>query len=430
LKTIIKNMGACLDCRHSVDKADDSSFISYVDNSGSSKECITGFQSKRVVNSSEGFRISNIIFPSNFELDLSSQLFQSGSKTSSSVLYQVPITEVTSQIFIGAFEDAKDDEKLKELGITHIISLIGPKHPVEGMKLKHKPMSDYGRTDLKEVIRMLWSFILESQKPSNKLFVHCWSGQNRSATLVTAILMKLENGPNKLIDAYWMVKEKRPVVQIIEKYAQQLSALEIELFGVTTVPVDWMKIQFYNMETGQVVFQDERPKQKSKNLTIPGKLQDLGTKQYCLSSPDLPSSALNITVENEVSLPRDKNSSLSDPTLKLQKPTVSFGHLGNGLLSTESSYSTGDLLQFYNRKSRKGQPCIQFHKSVPKLGPKSSVRDTVTARKFCYPGGSDWHCINCQKVSLSQRTSIDHLQPNGQPTWRSESWSSRYETSV
>jgi len=115
--------------------------------------------------------------------------------------HQLPITEVTSQIFLGSFENAKDEKILKELGITHIISLIGPKHPVEGIKHEHKPMSDYGRTDLKQVVKTLWPFIIESQKVFNKLFVHCQSGQNRSATLVIAILMKLkygQYGPKKI----------------------------------------------------------------------------------------------------------------------------------------------------------------------------------------------------------------------------------------
>lgn len=171
--------------------------------------------------------------------------------------YRTPVTEVTSQLFFGSFDDATNEENLKKLGITHIISLIGNKHPVEGMKLKHKPMNDYGRTDLKRVIKTLWSFVVESQKPFNKLFVHCHSGQNRSATVVITILMKLKSGPKNLKEAYRMVKKKRPIVQINEKYARQLSELESELFGVTSMPNDWMSVHTFCMNTGKVVFLGE-----------------------------------------------------------------------------------------------------------------------------------------------------------------------------
>jgi len=169
--------------------------------------------------------------------------------------YAIPLTEVTPQLFFGSFEDANNEQKLKDLGITHIISLIGPKNEIKGIKHKHKPMSDYGRTDLKRVIAIIWPFVLESQWDGNKLFVHCQSGQNRSATVVLSILLKLKN--EKLDVLYRMVKKKRPLVQINEKYARQLSEIEGELFGETSVPKNWMRISSYDMESGDVEFNDE-----------------------------------------------------------------------------------------------------------------------------------------------------------------------------
>lgn len=231
-------------------------------------------KNERQKKSANGFGLSQIIFTQDSSFALSKRLFTSrsyttgGSKSSCmlskrmTTVFRVPITEVTPQLFFGTVDDANDDELLKTLGITHIISLIGPKHVVEGIKLKQNPMNDYGRSDLEKVIKNLWTFITESQKPSNKLFVHCQSGQNRSATVILAILMKLESGPNKLKDAFSMVKKKRPVVQIHEKYAKQLSEMEKELFGVTSMPENWMKISSYCMDTGQVKFYGEGSIQK------------------------------------------------------------------------------------------------------------------------------------------------------------------------
>jgi len=164
------------------------------------------------------------------------------------------LTEITSQLYLGSFEDAKNEAKVVELGITHILSLIGPKHPIDGIKHKHKPMNDNGYTNLKRLIKEIWSFVMDSQQPGNKLFVHCLSGQNRSATVMISILMKLQGESNKLVDVYNLVKDKRPVVQINELYAKQLLELERDLFGTTTMSNDWMKIRSYNMLTGSVEF--------------------------------------------------------------------------------------------------------------------------------------------------------------------------------
>lgn len=163
-----------------------------------------------------------------------------------------PLTEVTSQLYLGSFEDAKNEEELRSRGITHTICLIGPMHPIEGIEHRHNPMSDYGKTDLKLVLKKLSAFVEESQRPGKSLFVHCMSGQNRSATVVIAILMKIKR--KSLLEAWKVVKNKRPVVQINEQYAKQLTEIELELFGRTSVSANWMEIRSANMETGKVVF--------------------------------------------------------------------------------------------------------------------------------------------------------------------------------
>jgi protein-tyrosine phosphatase len=219
-------------------------------------------------------RISELIFNRDKSLTLSQCLFTSSYRTiyksqdssfnRTATVYTVPLTEISSQLFLGSFEDAKNENKLVELGITHIISLIGPKHIIKGIQHMHKPMSDHGRTNLFNVIKDIWPFVLDSQYAGNKLFLHCQSGQNRSATVMTAILMKLKGGQHKLVDVYRLVKTKRPLVQINRKYAEQLLEFERELFGETTLPNDWMKISSFDMTTGAVVFYaDEKSRKPS-----------------------------------------------------------------------------------------------------------------------------------------------------------------------
>jgi len=172
--------------------------------------------------------------------------------TIESIFAKPPLTEVTSQLYFGSFDDAKNEEELRSREITHTISLIGPKHLIAGIEHKHNPMNDFGRTDLKKLIKNLWAFVEESQQEGKALFVHCMCGQNRSATVVIAILMRRHG--KSLIDAFKIVKHKRPLVQINEQYAKQLSKMELELHGQTSVSKNWMEIRFADMETGKVVF--------------------------------------------------------------------------------------------------------------------------------------------------------------------------------
>jgi len=258
-----------------------------------------------------GVGISGLVFSSDKAIKLSNPLFASryGSIYKSQVTfsdstafgYFLPVTEVTSQLFFGSFDDAKDEKNLRELGVTHIISLIGPKHIVKGIKHLHKPMNDYGRTDLKKVMQSIWGFVLKSQKPGNKLFLHCQSGQNRSATVMISILLKLGSESDNLADVYRLVKKKRPVVQINEKYAKQLIELEKDLFGFTSMPRDWMKISSYNMGTGNVTFYGDESssrclaphKNQKRNKNHAKCVVDFSAMQY-----DLPNSSTSTSVES------------------------------------------------------------------------------------------------------------------------------------
>jgi len=165
---------------------------------------------------------------------------------------RVLFTKVTSQLFIGSFEDAMHEEALRNCGVTHIISVIGPIHVIQGMRHGHIPMNDYGRTELKTVLKELWPLIEESQEPEKALFIHCMNGQNRSATVVLAILMLKQE--KTLYKAYKLLKNKRPIVQINESYAKQLLKIELELFGSNSVPINWMETVSNDMKEETLAF--------------------------------------------------------------------------------------------------------------------------------------------------------------------------------
>lgn len=190
---------------------------------------------------------------SSYDFETASRLSTSAFASSFlSSMANPPITEVTPQMFFGSFEDARNEVELLLRAITHTISLIGPKHLIAGIEHEHYPMNDQGKTDLAKIIDNLWTFVEQSQRPGNALFVHCMFGQNRSATIVIAILMRLKGW--SLQEAFEIVKSKRPLVQINKNYAKQLLQMEEELHGYTSVAKNWMEIRFADMESGKVLF--------------------------------------------------------------------------------------------------------------------------------------------------------------------------------
>jgi protein-tyrosine phosphatase len=74
-------------------------------------------------------------------------------------------------------------------------------------------------------------FITDSlaESPDNKVLVHCFAGKSRSTTMVLAYLMEAQG--MTLLEAYTLVKEKRPIVLPNMGFMVQLTALEKKLFG-------------------------------------------------------------------------------------------------------------------------------------------------------------------------------------------------------
>jgi len=167
----------------------------------------------------------------------------------------VPMTKILPHMYLGSFDNAMDEFELKAKGITHILSLTGRNWALAFVEQEAICMHDLGRTNLKDVLKKIFKFVEKGQQDKNNILVHCQSGQNRSATVVISHLMIYHK--ETLYRAHKRVKRLRPIVQINEGYAKQLLALEKEIFGRNSLPLDWMKRGEMNMVTGEVVYKHE-----------------------------------------------------------------------------------------------------------------------------------------------------------------------------
>jgi len=159
------------------------------------------------------------------------------------------ITQVLPRLYLGNQEDAEQEEKMMNLGITHIISIVGRgrySHYCENYM--YIPLRDDGSSDLLEQLDRTYNFMVGSQKPHNKLFIHCKLGQNRSASLVIGFLMRYQQCC--LFDAYTYLKQKREIIHPHFKYMRQLRELDIQLNGVYSTPDDFLRV---SLVTGDVI---------------------------------------------------------------------------------------------------------------------------------------------------------------------------------
>jgi len=102
---------------------------------------------------------------------------------------------ITPRLYLSDYGTARNPNKLKELEITHVISVIEhipdlPEVVIQSRRL-HLPLPDLAEANILEHLDATTTFItavLEENK-TNKVLVHCMQGISRSATVVCAYLI-------------------------------------------------------------------------------------------------------------------------------------------------------------------------------------------------------------------------------------------------
>jgi len=178
-------------------------------------------------------------------------------------------TEILPSLYLGSKDDSAKVTRLKEIGITHILNVMsGKTYQVEGCKLLTVAMADNGNSQLHDIMKRSFPFIEESQREGNKLLIHCNLGQNRSPTLVIAWLMSKKRWT--FYKAHKHVKEKRKMIHPNKSYVDQLRGLDMELFGIYSVPDDYLAICFADgvLTIIETMTAAERSAYKSKQISL------------------------------------------------------------------------------------------------------------------------------------------------------------------
>ncbi|XP_061653206.1 dual specificity protein phosphatase 12 isoform X2 [Phyllopteryx taeniolatus] len=132
-------------------------------------------------------------------------------------------------VFIGTAADLNDSQGLAEAAITHIVSVDsvdpGTLLPMDsGYCGKWINVLDEVTADLLSYLDDCYRFIQEAVDGGGAALVHCQAGRSRSATIVTAFLMKRYK--LGFAEAYHRLKSVKQDVQVNSGFEEQLCLYE------------------------------------------------------------------------------------------------------------------------------------------------------------------------------------------------------------
>ncbi|XP_037314403.2 dual specificity protein phosphatase 12-like isoform X2 [Pungitius pungitius] len=140
-------------------------------------------------------------------------------------------------LYIGTVADLHHCTALHNSAVTHILSVDSekpaPLDPADGsFHRKWVNVSDEVTSDLLSHMDDCFLFIQEALDGGGAALVHCQAGRSRSATIVTAYLMRrYQLG---FTAAYHRLKSAKPDVQVNRGFEEQLCLYEVLLWEVDT----------------------------------------------------------------------------------------------------------------------------------------------------------------------------------------------------
>lgn len=134
---------------------------------------------------------------------------------------------VSDGLYIGTAADLNDRQALSDAGVTHVLSVdsVNPQLPPESeLCAKWVNVIDEATSDLLSHLDECFLFIQTAMDEGGAVLVHCQAGRSRSATVVTAFLMKKDH--LTFIEAYDKLKKLKPDVQVNPGFEEQLCLYE------------------------------------------------------------------------------------------------------------------------------------------------------------------------------------------------------------
>lgn len=172
--------------------------------------------------------------------------------------YYIPLAnnedlhEVYDNIYVGNISTAYNKDKLKELGITHVVTAISGMSPIYPKDFEYLVMDllDIKKQKLLDVFDDSNSFIDNALTNGGKVYVHCMCGVSRSVSIVCAYLTKKYNMTP--VDALKKIKGIRNVANPNPGFLQQLQNYYTNITETDNTETDITKTENINTETENI----------------------------------------------------------------------------------------------------------------------------------------------------------------------------------
>ncbi|ELT88887.1 hypothetical protein CAPTEDRAFT_129711 [Capitella teleta] len=142
-----------------------------------------------------------------------------------------PSIVVDDCIFLGRADQAANPRVRDNLSLTHIINITRD-HPnafPDDLQYYRVEVDDDSTAELLHEFPSLIHFMKSALHQGGRLLVHCNLGRSRSSTVVIAYLMFCRKW--SLRDAYFFLKDRRPIIHPNRNFIGQLSKFEEIIFG-------------------------------------------------------------------------------------------------------------------------------------------------------------------------------------------------------
>jgi hypothetical protein len=137
--------------------------------------------------------------------------------------FYLPSQEIVNNLFLGSAFNAYNLYDLEEKKINVIINISNDINNYYTDKfIYHKfKIADNNSDDISEILEETYKIIITNLALGNKVFIHCFMGASRSASVIIYYLMKKYNITYKKAKKY--VMKIRPIINLSVKFHKTLS---------------------------------------------------------------------------------------------------------------------------------------------------------------------------------------------------------------